>query len=201
MKRNTLAAAAAALVLALMLTGCSPKETAVNMILKLATVMGFREEGGSDEEDTTDIYAPAGGDVVFPEGMDTESRFVTQVSGDTLYISFNGIANRRTPYFVAAGDSVTITSYAATESTGLLEYKAALWELSEDKTTTSYVPDSTVYFTTGGDCYTQTVSGLTPGRWYTVDISYDSNKYYITGGMAVQGVGSEELADVSASNG
>ena len=34
-----------------------------------------------------------------------------------------------------------------------------------------------------------------------VDISYDSNKYYITGGMAVQGVGSEELADVSASNG
>ena len=186
-----------AAVMALTLTACSPKEVAVEMILKMATVMGFREEGGSDEEETTDIYAPEGGSISFPEGMDTSSRFTTQISDGTLYVSFNGIQNRNTPYFVAAGDSVTITSYAETESTGLLEYKAALWALDDDQTSTSYVLDSTVYYTTGGDCYTQTISGLTPGRRYKVNISYDSSKYYITGGMAITGIGSDELTDVA----
>ena len=197
MKRKPLFAAAAALFLCLTLTACSPKEMAVNAILKLATVLGFREEGGSDEEETTDIYAPEGGSISYPEGMDTSSRFTTQISDGTLYVSFNGIQNRNTPYFVAAGDSVTITSYAETESTGLLEYKAALWALDDDQTSTSYVLDSTVYFTTGGDCYTQTISGLTPGRRYKVNISYDSSKYYITGGMAITGIGSDELTDVA----
>lgn len=196
MNAKKLTALLLAVVMALSLTACSPKEVAVEMILKLATVMGFREEGGSDEEETTDIYAPAGGSISFPEGMDTSSRFTTGISDSTLYVSFNGIANRNTPYFVAAGDSVTIVSYATTESTGLLEYKAALWELSDDQTTTRYVTDSTVYFTTGGDCYTETISGLTPGKRYKINISYDSSRYYITGGMAISGIGSNELTDV-----
>lgn len=196
MNAKKLTALLLAVVMALSLTACSPKEVAVEMILKLATVMGFREEGGSDEEETTDIYAPAGGSISFPEGMDTGSRFNTEISDGTLYVSFNGIANRNTPYFVAAGDSVTIVSYATTESTGLLEYKAALWELSDDQATTRYVTDSTVYFTTGGDCYTETISGLTPGKRYKINISYDSGRYYITGGMAISGIGSNELTDV-----
>lgn len=197
MNAKKLLALVLALAMALTMTACSPKEMAVNAILKLATVLGFREEGGSDEEETTDVYAPEGGSISFPEGMDTSSRFTTQISDGTLYVSFNGIQNRNTPYFVAAGDSVTITSYAETESTGLLEYKAALWALDDDQTSTSYVLDSTVYFTTGGDCYTQTISGLTPGRRYKVNISYDSSKYYITGGMAITGIGSDELTDVA----
>lgn len=200
MNAKKLLALVLALAMALTMTACSPKEMAVNAILKLATVLGFREEGGSDEEETTDIYAPEGGSISFPEGMDTSSRFTTQISDGTLYVSFNGIQsrqNRNTPYFVAAGDSVTITSYAETESTGLLEYKAALWGLNDDQSTTSYVLDSTVYFTTGGACYTQTISGLTPGRRYKVNISYDSSKYYITGGMAITGIGSDELTDVA----
>ena len=196
MNAKKLTALLLAVVMALSLTACSPKEVAVEMILKMATVMGFREEGGSDEEETTDIYAPAGGSISFPEGMDTASRFTTEISDGTLYVSFNGIANRNTPYFVAAGDSVTIVSYATTESTGLLEYKAALWELSDDQTNTRYVSDSTVYFTTGGDCYTETISGLTPGKRYKINISYDSSRYYITGGMAISGIGSNELTDV-----
>lgn len=201
MNAKKLTALLLAVVMALTLTACSPKEVAVEAILKLATVLGFREESGSDEEETTDVYAPEGGSIDFPEGMDTTSRFTTQISDGVLYVSFNGIANRNTPYFVAAGDTVTITSYATTESTGLLEYKAALWELDSDQNSTRYLLDSTVYYTTGGACYTQTISGLTPGRRYKVNISYDSSKYYITGGMAVTGVGSGELTDVDGANG
>ncbi len=101
--------------------------------------------------------------------MDTQSRFPTMVSGDTLYIAFNGISNRSTDYFVAASDTVTLTAYATTESATILEFKAALWELSDDQTKTSYLQGSTVYFPTGGECSTYTVSGLTPGKMYKVD--------------------------------
>lgn len=196
--KKTLAAVALALCMAFTLTACSPREVLSDVIIKVCVALGFVEEDTGDEEETTDVYAPAGGSVVYPEGMDTESRLTTLVEGDCLYVSFNGIANRNTPYFVASGSSVTITSYATTESTGLLEYKAALWELSDDGTTTRYLPGSTVYYTTGGDCYTQTITGLTPGKKYKVNISYDSGRYYITGGMVIQGVGSEELTDIDA---
>ena len=47
-----------------------------------------------------------------------------------------------------------VTGYGTTESTGILEFKVALWELSEDKATTSYVAGTTVYFPTGGECST-----------------------------------------------
>ena len=42
-----------------------------------------------------------------------------------------------------------------------------------------------------------TVSGLTPGKMYKVTVSYDSVSYYITGGMTVTGVGSEQLTSLS----
>ena len=71
-----------------------------------------------------------------------------------------------------------------------------MWELSEDKTTTSYVIGSTVYYTTDGTCYTQTISGLTPGKQYKVNISYDSSIYYVTGGLKIQGLGSETLTTI-----
>lgn len=199
MKRcKNLAALVAALCLALTLTACSPKEFAADMVIKLATALGFIEEG-DDAEETNDVYATKGGDVTFPEDMDTTAaRLVTQVVDDTLYVSFSGIANRNTSYFVAGGDSVTVTGYATTESPGLHEYKAALWELGDDENSTSYLLGSTVYYTTGGDCYTQTITGLTPGKKYKVNISYDSGTYYITGGLKITGVGSEELTDVTA---
>ena len=143
--------------------------------------------------------AAAGGEVSFPEGMDTTSgKLVTQVEGDTLYVAFNGIANRNTEYFVAGSDTITVTGYATTESTNenYQTFKVAVWELSEDKTTTSYVIGSTVYYTTDGTCYTQTISGLTPGKQYKVNISYDSSIYYVTGGLKIQGLGSETLTTI-----
>lgn len=170
-----------------------------DVIVKACTALGFIDESSGDEEVSTKIMATAGGDVTFPEGMDTTSgKLVTQAEGDTLYVAFNGIANRSTEYFVAAGDSLTITGFATTESTNenYQTFKAALWELSDDKATTNYVQGSTVYYTTDGSCYTYTVSGLTPGKQYKVNISYDSSIYYITGGLKIQGLGSEELTTI-----
>ena len=188
--------AALALVLALSLTACSPKDMLGNMILGVADLFGLRSESSNDDEAEETVATP-GGSIAFPEGMDTQSRFPTMVSGDTLYIAFNGISNRSTDYFVAASDTVTLTAYATTESATILEFKAALWELSDDQTKTSYLQGSTVYFPTGGECSTHTVSGLTPGKMYKVTVSYDSVSYYITGGMTVTGVGSEQLTSLS----
>ena len=188
--------AALALVLALSLTACSPKDMLGNMILGVADLFGLRSESSNDDEAEETVATP-GGSISFPEGMDTQSRFPTLVSGDTLYIAFNGISNRSTDYFVAASDTVTLTAYATTESATILEFKAALWELSDDQTKTSYLQGSTVYFPTGGECSTYTVSGLTPGKMYKVTVSYDSVSYYITGGMTVTGIGSEQLTSLS----
>lgn len=192
-------ALALALCLALSLSACSPKETMKNLIVKTVTALGFIEEGSGEEEESTDVMAAAGGEVSFPEGMDTTSgKLVTQVEGDTLYVAFNGIANRNTEYFVAGSDTITVTGYATTESTNenYQTFKVAVWELSEDKATTSYVLGSTVYYTTDGTCYTQTISGLTPGKQYKVNISYDSSIYYVTGGLKIQGLGSETLTTI-----
>ena len=157
MKRTRIVPALAlSLVLALTLTACSPKEVLKDVIVKTVTAMGFIEESSGEEEESKELMATAGGDVTFPEGMDTTAaKLVTQVEGDTMYVAFNGIANRDTEYFVAGGDSVTVTGYATTESTNenFQTFKVALWELSEDKTTTGYVIGSTVYYTTDGSCY------------------------------------------------
>ena len=171
------AALVLAAVLALSLTACSPKEVASNLILKTADLLGLREEG-SDDDEADEIVAQPGGEVNFPDGLqDTSVHWNQQVQDGTLYVAFNSIQNRNTEYFVAGSDTVQVTGYGTTESTGILEFKVALWELSEDKTTTSYVAGTTVYFPTGGECSTYTISGLTPGRLYKANVSYDSGMF------------------------
>lgn len=200
MKRTrTWIALALALCLALSLSACSPKETMKDLVVKTVTALGFIEESSGDEDEATKVVATAGGDVTFPETMDpTSGKLVTQVEGDTLYVAFNGIQNRNTEYFVPASDSITVTGYATTESTNenYQTFKVAVWELSDDKTMTSYVQGSTVYYTTDGTCYNYTITGLTPGKQYKVNISYDSSIYYITGGLKIQGLGSQELTTI-----
>ena len=200
MKRTrTWIALALALCLALSLSACSPKQALKDAVVKAVTVLGFRDESASDEEEATKVMATSGGEVTFPEGFDsTSGKLVTQAAGDTLYVAFNGIANRSTEYFVAASDSLTVTGYATTESTNenYQVFKVAVWQLSDDKATTSYVQGSTVYYTTDGTCYTYTITGLTPGKQYKVNISYDSSKFYVTGGLKIQGLGSEELTTI-----
>ena len=200
MKRTrTWIALALALCLALSLSACSPKQAAKDFVVKAVTVLGFRDENAGDEEEATKVMATSGGEVTFPETMDpTSGKLVTQVEGDTLYVAFNGIQNRNTEYFVPASDSITVTGYATTESTNenYQTFKVALWELSDDKSMTSYVQGSTTYYTTDGTCYNYTITGLTPGKQYKVNISYDSSIYYITGGLKVQGLGSEQLTTI-----
>lgn len=200
MKRTrTWIALALALCLALSLSACSPKQALKDAVVKAVTVLGFRDESAADEEEATKVMATSGGDVTFPEGFDsTSGKLVTQAAGDTLYVAFNGIQNRSTEYFVAASDSLTVTGYATTESTSenYQVFKVAVWQLSDDKATTSYVQGSTVYYTTDGTCYTYTITGLTPGKQYKVNISYDSSKFYVTGGLKIQGLGSEELTTI-----
>ena len=191
------AALVLAAVLALSLTACSPKEVASNLILKTADLLGLREEG-SDDDEADEIVAQPGGEVNFPDGLqDTSVHWNQQVQDGTLYVAFNSIQNRNTEYFVAGSDTVQVTGYGTTESTGILEFKVALWELSEDKATTSYVAGTTVYFPTGGECSTYTISGLTPGRLYKANVSYDSGMFYITGGVKIEGIGSDDH-DLSA---
>ena len=73
-------------------------------------------------------------------------------------------------------------------------FKIAFWELSDDKTSTSYVQGSTIYYCADGSAYQYNVTGLTAGKQYKITISYDNgNKYYVTGGLKVEGLGSEEL--------
>lgn len=200
MKRTrTWIALALALCLALSLSACSPKQALKDAVVKAVTVLGFRDESAFDEEEATKVMATSGGEVAFPEGFDsTSGKLVTQAAGDTLYVAFNGIQNRSTEYFVPAGDSITVTGYATTESTSenYQVFKVAVWQLSDDKATTSYVMGSTVYYTTDGTCYTYTITGLTPGKQYKVNISYDSSIYYVTGGLKIQGLGSEELTTI-----
>ena len=200
MKRTrTWIALALALCLALSLSACSPKQALKDAVVKAVTVLGFRDESAFDEEEATKVMATSGGEVAFPEGFDsTSGKLVTQAAGDTLYVAFNGIQNRSTEYFVAASDSLTVTGYATTESTSenYQVFKVAVWQLSDDKATTSYVQGSTVYYTTDGTCYTYTITGLTPGKQYKVNISYDSSKFYVTGGLKIQGLGSEELTTI-----
>ena len=156
-----LTALAMAVLLAFTLTACSPKAWAQDTVVKLVKAMGLVEESEDDDTDTT-IKAAAGGSVEFPEGMDTSAaRVVTYPQDNTLYVSFNGIANRSTEYFVAGGDSMTVTGHAPTQASieRATYLKTAFWDLADDKT-----------------------------------ISYDNgNKYYVTGGLKVEGLGSEEL--------
>lgn len=204
MKRtHTLALLTVLVCLCVSLTACSPKEVLKSAILKSTTALGLRQETTDEDEVDNLTYATAGGDVAFPETMDsTASKLVTEVDGDTMYVAFNGIQNRSTDYFVAGSDSLTVTGYATTESTNenFQTFKVALWELSDDKTATSYLIGSTTYYTTDGSCYQYNISGLTSGKRYKIYISYDSTRYYITGGLKVEGLGSEELTTIETEN-
>ena len=72
MKRTrTLALLTALVCLCVSLTACSPKEVLKSAILKTTTALGLRQET-SDEDEVDDLsYATSGGDVTFPETMDT----------------------------------------------------------------------------------------------------------------------------------
>lgn len=200
------AALGLALALALGLSACSldvdeMRDQLSDIIIEMAVRFGFVGER-TDEDEVTRREGTAGGSIVFPEDFVNEGEsMVTMLRDGVLYVDFRSITNKATEYFVATADSVTVTIYATssnTEAETPPTYKMAVWELTEDATATAYVDDSTVYLPAAGEgnCYTATVSGLTPGRRYKINLSYDSTYYKVTGRMTVSPVSDEELFTV-----
>lgn len=193
-------------LLALTLTGCSKEELrqkASDLIVDTAQKMGFIEaEGEGEEEEVVHTEAAPGGEIVFPEGFNpTVGRIPTTLQDGMLYVGFNDIQNKSTAYFVAADSSVTVTAYAnhSNPKQDTIQYKIALWQLSDDQTSTTYVDGTTVYFTAtaeGESCYNHTMTGLVPGSRYKLTISYDTGAYYISGGVTVTNVSDQELTNM-----
>ena len=83
----------------------------------------------SSDDDPGLPHAEAGGsDVPYADGFDTTAKFNTGMNGDTLCIAFNGIQKRDTGYFQPAGDTITLTAAATSDSERLKTFKAALWK-------------------------------------------------------------------------
>ncbi len=118
------------------------------------------------------------------EGEEVEAEEIDE--GYSMYIVFNGIANRETDYFYVPTGSLTLTAKATGESTGMKSFKIALWEKLDGET--EYIEGTTIYFYTNDETNTYTITGLDPTMPYRMNFSYDAYGYYIYGVMQVDGV-------------
>ena len=167
-----------ALVLAVGLTGC--KDTLKSIVHKAA---GTSDE--VQEEDTT-RWADQTSDPLIIQGIaDPSAKFATATADGCLYAVFNGIWSRQTDYFTVPGGSLTITGYGTAE--GTQRYKVSVWQKVAGGA--QYVNGSTYYIKTDGQNYRCVISGLDPAASYRLTISYDSSRYYLYGGLKVEGIG------------
>lgn len=175
--KRIFAFALALLLAALMLTGC--KSTLTSLAHKLT--------GASDEvqeEDTTQWAAPSSDPLMIEGIADTSTKYATAVANGSLNIVFNGIWSRQTDYFTVPGGSLTITGYGTAE--GTQRYKVSVWQKVAGGA--QYVNGSTYYIKTDGQNYRCVISGLDPAASYRLTISYDSSRYYLYGGLKVEGI-------------
>ena len=166
-----------ALVLAVGLTGC--KDTLKSIVHKAS---GTSDE--VQEEDTT-RWADQTSDPLIIQGIaDPSAKFATATADGCLYAVFNGIWSRQTDYFTVPGGSLTITGYGTAE--GTQRYKVSVWQKVAGGA--QYVNGSTYYIKTDGQNYRCVISGLDPAASYRLTISYDSSRYYLYGGLKVEGI-------------
>ena len=66
------------------------------------------------------------------------------------------------------------------------KYKIALWRKVDGGA--QYVDGSTYYIKTDGQNYRCSIGGLDPAASYRITISYDSSRYYLYGGLKVEGI-------------
>ena len=176
MKKQLLALLLAA-VMVLSLTGC--KETLKKVAQK---VTGHSEE--VQEEDTT-RWAEATTDPLIIQGIaDASAKYATATADGCLYAVFNGIWSRNTGYFTVPGGSVNIMACGTAE--GTQRYKVSVWQKVAGGA--QYVNGSTYYIKTDGQNYRCVISGLDPAASYRLTISYDSSRYYLYGGLKVEGI-------------
>jgi outer membrane murein-binding lipoprotein Lpp len=175
--KRIVAFALAAVLALLVLAGC--KSTLTSIAHKLT--------GSSDEvqeEDTTQ-WAVLSSDPLMIDGIaDTSAKYATAMANGSLNIVFNGIWSRQTDYFTVPGGSLTITGYGTAE--GTQRYKVSVWQKVAGGA--QYVNGSTYYIKTDGQNYRCVISGLDPAASYRLTISYDSSRYYLYGGLKVEGI-------------
>lgn len=136
------------------------------------------------EEDTTQ-WAESTTDPLSLEGIaDPSAKYATAAVNSCLNIVFNGIWSRQTDYFTAPNGVITVMGYGTAE--GTQKYKIAVWRKVDGGA--QYVDGSTYYIKTDGQNYRCSIGGLDPAASYRLTISYDSSRYYLYGGLKVEGI-------------
>lgn len=136
------------------------------------------------EEDTTQ-WAELTTDPLGLEGIaDPSAKYATAAVNSCLNIVFNGIWSRQTDYFTAPNGVITVMGYGTAE--GTQKYKIAVWRKVDGGA--QYVDGSTYYIKTDGQNYRCSIGGLDPAASYRLTISYDSSRYYLYGGLKVEGI-------------
>lgn len=136
------------------------------------------------EEDTTQ-WAELTGDSLSLEGIaDPSAKYAATAINSCLNVVFNGIWSRQTDYFTAPNGVITVTGYGTAE--GTQKYKIAVWRKVDGGA--QYVDGSTYYIKTDGQNYRCSIGGLDPAASYRLTISYDSSRYYLYGGLKVEGI-------------
>lgn len=136
------------------------------------------------EEDTTQ-WAELTTDPLSLEGIaDPSAKYATAAVNSCLNIVFNGIWSRQTDYFAAPNGVITVMGYGTAE--GTQKYKIAVWRKVDGGA--QYVDGSTYYIKTDGQNYRCSIGGLDPAASYRLTISYDSSRYYLYGGLKVEGI-------------
>lgn len=172
--KRILAFALAAVLAVVVLSGCKSIAQKV-----------FGSSNEVQEDDTTQ-WAVLSSDPLVIDGIaDTTAKYVTARANGALNIVFNGIWSRQTDYFTVPGGSLTITGYGTAE--GTQRYKVSVWQKVAGGA--QYVNGSTYYIKTDGQNYRCVISGLDPAASYRLTISYDSSRYYLYGGLKVEGIG------------
>ena len=150
------------------------------------TVLDLKNSAATEvqEEDST-RWAELTSDPLTLEGIaDGSAKYASAAVNGSLNLVFNGIWSRQTNYFAAPTGTLTVMACGTAE--GTQKFKVALWKKVDGGV--EYVPDSTYYIKTDGTDYTCTISGLDPAASYRLTISYDSSRYYLYGGLKVEGI-------------
>ena len=150
------------------------------------TVLDMKNSADNEvqEEDST-RWAELTSDPLNLEGIaDASAKYASAAVNGSLNPVFNGIWSRQTDYFTAPNGVITLTGYGTAE--GTQKYKIALWRKVDGGA--QYVDGSTYYIKTDGQNYRCSIGGLDPAASYRLTISYDSSRYYLYGGLKVEGI-------------
>ena len=150
------------------------------------TVLDMKNSADNEvqEEDSTRWAEPTS-DPLNIEGIaDASAKYASAAVNGSLNLVFNGIWSRQTDYFTAPNGVITLTGYGTAE--GTQKYKIALWRKVDGGA--QYVDGSTYYIKTDGQNYRCSIGGLDPAASYRLTISYDSSRYYLYGGLKVEGI-------------